>query len=112
MKTKEEWVDKVMGSLDGASRAELNPAAKEDLLKRIQNAGCRMRDAGYGMQGAGYRIDPVEPALAWKIAAVILLLVSLNVFTMVYYHKSSAGSINPAKSVASEYFSYIDHYNL
>jgi hypothetical protein len=98
MKTKEEWVDKAMGSLDGAGRAELNPAANEELLKR--------------MQDAGYRIDPVKPAMVWKIAAVILLLISLNVFTIVYYHKSAAGSSSPASSVASEYFSYIDHYNL
>jgi len=98
MKTKEEWVDKAMGSLDGAGRAELNPAAKEELLKR-------MRDTGYG-------IDPVKPSLVWKIAAVILLLISLNVFTFVYYHTSPAVSNSPASSVASEYFSYISHYNL
>jgi hypothetical protein len=98
MKTKEEWVDKAMGSLDEAGRAELNPAAKEDLLERIQYAGSV--------------IDHMKPALVWKIAAIIMLLISLNVFTILYYHKSSAGSSSPAGSVATEYFSYIDHYNL
>jgi len=98
MKTKEEWVDRAMVSLDGAGRAEINPFVRERIL-----------------QGFSWPVKEqvnLKPGLVWKIAAVILLLISLNVFTMVYYHKSSAGSNNPVKSVASEYFSYIDHYNL
>ncbi|MEI8007194.1 MAG: hypothetical protein WCI48_13390 [Bacteroidota bacterium] len=98
MKTKEEWVDKAMESLDGAGRAELNPFVRERILQ--------------GFSGTVKEQSALKPGLAWKIAAIILLLISLNVFTIVYYHKSSAGSSNPAKSVASEYFSYIDHYNL
>ena len=98
MKTKEEWVDKAMGSLDGAGSAELNPFIREMILR--------------GFAEPVKEQSALKPGLAWKIAAIILLLISLNVFTIVYYHKSSAGSNNPVKSVASEYFSYIDHYNL
>ena len=64
------------------------------------------------MQDAGYRMDSVKFSLVWKIAAIILLLVSLNVFTMVHFSKSTESSSNTTKSVALEYFSYINHYNL
>ncbi|MEI7492845.1 MAG: hypothetical protein WCK92_15705 [Bacteroidota bacterium] len=105
MNAKEEWIAKTMESLDGAGRATLSQGVKEKILNR-------MRDAGYGMQDAGYRMDSVKFSLVWKIAAIILLLVSLNVFTMVHFSKSTESSSNTTKSVALEYFSYINHYNL
>ncbi len=98
MKTKKEWVDKAMESLNGAGRAELNPFVRERILQ--------------GLSEPVTEQATVKPGLVWKIAAVILLLISLNVFTIVYYNRSSGSSSNPARSVASEYFSYIDHYNL
>ena len=117
MNAKEKFTDDVMGSLDGVGRATLDKSIRESILKGMrdagwgmQDAGYELRDAGYGMRDAGY--GTVRVGMVWKIAAVILLLISLNVFTMVYFSKSSSGRANAAKSVASEYFSYVDTINL
>jgi len=103
MNAKEKFTDDVMGSLDGAGRARLDQSVRESIMKGMQDPGSRMQDAGFGI---------VRVGMIWKIAAVILLLISLNVFTMVYFNKSSAKSTNAAKSVASEYFSYMGTINL
>ena len=87
-----------MESLDGARPARLSPDAIESILKRMQDPGSR--------------IDSVKFSLVWKIAAIILLLISLNVFTIVHYSSSSGSSKVISKSVANEYFSYIATYNL
>ncbi len=103
MNAKEKFTDDVMGSLDGVGRATLSHDAREKILKGMQDAGYGMRDAGYGT---------VRIGMIWKIAAVILLLVSLNVFTMVYFNKSSASTAKKTNPVASEYFSYMGTINL
>ena len=110
MNATEKFTDDVMGSLDGTRRATLSHDAREKILKGMQDAGCGMRDAGYGMRDAGY--GTVRIGMIWKIAAVILLLVSLNVFTMVYFNKSSASTAKKTNPVASEYFSYMGTINL
>ncbi|MCX6287187.1 MAG: hypothetical protein NTY96_08730 [Bacteroidetes bacterium] len=98
MKSKEQWIERIMESLDGAGPARLSPDAMESILKRMQDPGSRT--------------DSVKLSLVFKIAAVILLLISLNVFTIVHYSSSSGSSKVISKSIASEYFSYMDHYNL
>ncbi|MCX6283949.1 MAG: hypothetical protein NTW31_06930 [Bacteroidetes bacterium] len=105
MNAKERFTDDVMSSLDGADRATLDQSVREDILRGMQGAG-------YGMRDAGYRIDSLKFSLVWKIAAIMLLLISLNVFTMMHFSKSTVSSLNATKSVALEYFSYINHYNL
>ena len=98
MKTKEEWVDQAMESLNAVGRAELNPFVRERILQ--------------GFAGPVKEQASIKPGLVWKIAAIILLLISLNVFTILHYSKSSGNGQSSTRSVASEYFSYIDHYNL
>jgi len=98
MNTKEQWIDNAMGSLDGASPAPLNPVVKETILRSIQYTG----------RG----VESMTFSLFWKIAAAILLLISLNVFTIVYLNKSSDGRQNATKTAAREYFSYLNNYNL
>ena len=97
MNSKEEWIAKTLESLDGATRAELNPFAGERILRKAAEPA-----------GA---ILSLTSGVALKIAAVILLLISLNVFTLICFQHSSGGSSNATGSVANEYFSYIDHYN-
>ena len=87
-----------MESLDGAGRAVLNPFIKEKILS--------------GLAEPVQKQDTLKFSLSWKIAAVILLLISLNVFIMVNYGRSSGNTGSTARSVAMEYFSFIDHYNL
>ena len=103
MNAKEKFTDDVMGSLDSAGRATLDQSVRESIMKGMQDAGCRMRDTGY---------EIVRVGMIWKIAAVILLLISLNVFTMVYYSKSSGNQAKALKSVTNEYFSYMGTINL
>jgi hypothetical protein len=98
MNAKEQWVNNAMESLDGGGRAVLDPFVREKILQGIDKA-----EPGQ---------DIVKTGLSWKIAAVILLLISLNVFTMVNYGRSSGNTGSTARSVAMEYFSFIDHYNL
>ena len=98
MNAKEHWIDATMESLDGAGRAALNPSVKEKILEGFQ-APVTVRDS-------------ITIKQVWKIAAVILLLLSLNVFTLVYFGKSSGSRQDQAKSIAREYFSYLGNYNL
>ena len=99
-----------MASLDAAERAVSNPGLRENILNGIRNPESGISEPGNGNSESGY--GTIRKSTVWKIAAAILLLVSLNVFTMVYYGKSPGTSQSATKSVASEYFSYIDNYNL
>ena len=98
MNAKEQWINKTMESLDGASRAVMNPLIREKILQ--------------GIHAPRQETDSVKFSLVCKIAAAVLLLISLNIFTLVYFNKASASKQDTTKSVAGEYFSYIDHYNL
>jgi hypothetical protein len=97
METKEDWINKTMESLDGINRAESDPLLFDKVLKRIQHDNLA--------------VISIRSRLVWRIAALILILITFNVFTLVY-SKTSGNSQNTAKSVANEYFSYIDSINL
>jgi hypothetical protein len=97
MNTKEEWINHTMESLDGAGCAALNPFVREKILQRINTPEPVT--------------DSIKFSIVWKVAAVILLLISLNVFTLVYFSRTSGIGQGTSRSVASEYFSYIDNYN-
>jgi hypothetical protein len=97
METKENWINKTMESLDGVNRAESDPLLFDKALQRIQHGNPT--------------VVSIRSGLVWRIAALILILISFNVFTLVY-SKTSGNSHNTAKSVANEYFSYIDSINL
>ena len=105
MNAKEQWTERVMESLDGAGRASMDQSVKEKILKGMQDAGSVSHEPRVVT-------ETITLSRVMKIAAVIMLLISLNVFTMVYFSKSSSGRANAAKSVASEYFSYVDTINL
>ena len=123
MNAKEQFTDDVMRSLDGAGRATLDRNVREGILKGMQDTGCRMQDTGCRMQDTGCRMQDtgyqmadsgwqIKTSMVWKIAAVILLLVSLNVFTMTYFNKSTTNQAKSTNPVASEYFSYLNTINL
>jgi hypothetical protein len=98
MKTKEIWIDETMDALDGITRAESDPSLHEKVLQRIhQNQP---------------EIVRIQPSLIFKLAACIAILIGFNLFILFHFTRSSNTHQNPEKSVASEYFSYIDSYNL
>jgi hypothetical protein len=98
METKENWINKTLESLDDINRAESDPLLFDKVLQRIQH------DRPI--------IISVRSRMIWRVAALILVLISFNVFTMIYFAKVSGIGQNNVKSVANEYFSYIDSINL
>jgi hypothetical protein len=96
MNLKEQWINKAMESLNGAARAGVNPFLEEKILQKMVTPQPIHAPAKFSQ--------------VLKFAAIGIVLVSLNVFTFLYIHKSSTVQ-NPVSSVASEYFSYIDTYN-
>ena len=98
METKEQWINKTLESLDEAEQAGLNPFVQETILQRVKTPS--------------FIVHSVSYKRIWKLAAVILILISLNVFTLLYFPPSSSTVKNPVKVIAGEYFSYIDIYNL
>jgi hypothetical protein len=98
MKTKEEWIDQTMESLDGIGRAECDPA----LYGRLMD-GMAMREPVFRR---------FSPAAVWKAAALILLLITLNILTLFFYPVKDMQETTSADSAASEYFSYINSVKL
>jgi hypothetical protein len=98
METKENWINKTLESLDDVNRAESDPLLFNKALQRIQ----------YGKP----TIISIRSSMIWRVAALILVLISFNVITMVYFTKTPGDSQINVKSVANEYFSYIDSINL
>ncbi len=97
MNAKEQWIDDAMASLDNAEQASLSEAVREKIIRR----------ALFITQKEHLR----STTLVWKLAAIILLLISLNLFTMIHLRNSAAGEANPVNSLAVEYFLYIGTYN-
>jgi hypothetical protein len=98
METKEEWINKTMESLEGMHRAESDPLLFDKAFQRIRNRQPK--------------VVSLHKPMIWRVAALILLLVSFNIITLVYFSRSSGEAESPVKSVANEYFSYIDSINL
>ena len=98
METKEDWINKTMKTLDDTNRAESDPLLFNKILHRIQNDNPT--------------VVSFHSRIVWRIAALILVLISFNIFTLVYFSKTAGNNQNNAKSVANEYFSYIDSINL
>jgi len=95
MNTKENWIDKTMESLDGAGRLVLNHEVQEKIIKEIL----------LHQRGKEMSVFP----MVWKFAAVIVILIGLNVFT--FTHSTRSTVQNPERTIATEYFSYLDTYN-
>jgi hypothetical protein len=93
MKTKDEWIDQTLESLDGIGRAECDPGLYDRLTERMNSPEPAIRW--------------FSPSLAWKAAALILLLTALNIFTMFLFNGHEKKETGTADAVASEYFSYI-----
>jgi hypothetical protein len=98
MQAKEKWMDETMDALNGINRAESNPALLEKVMQSIHPDQPELIGGQIG--------------LIWKFAACIALLISFNLITLKQIDRSASADQNSAKSAASEYFSYIDYYNL
>lgn len=94
MKTTEYCIRETVNSLDGIQRAECDSLLYEKVLLRIHQQKTK-------------RVY-LKPGFLWKIAAMVTLLIGLNVYTLLQYNKTGkSNTITTASTIAEEYFSYI-----
>ncbi len=98
MKAKVERVREAMESIDTIQSAESNPFLYEKIMHRLQNAA-RV-------------IDIIQPKTLWRIAACILFLVVLNIFSVIHFRKAAENSYSNYNPVGNEYFSYMKNVQL
>jgi hypothetical protein len=94
MTTREQWIEKTMESLDGLQRVPADPDLRDAVIRRIQHREAR---------GATLRT-----AVLLRIAAGVALLVTLNVVALFLYSQKAATIQANNKTLATEYFSYLD----
>lgn len=92
MNTKEQWIQKTMGSMDEIHPAKCTPR----LLEQIKENPFKANDPNF----------PFKPSLVLQIAAGLILLISMNVFSIIFYTRSTDNT-NAGNPLAKEYFSYI-----
>ena len=98
MKTKEQWINETMESLEGISRAGSDPRLYDRVIQAIGNS----------RPGT----IPFNPRVVWRIAAGLALLISINIFSIVHYNKTHEASETQINTLATEYFSYINTIKL
>ena len=98
MKTKEQRIGDTMESLDGMTRAAGNPLLYDNVMFKLRNP-----HPG---------IISFTPRILWQIAAGIVLLISINIFSVVYHSNTGSVSKTQINYLASEYFSYIETIKL
>ena len=98
MKTKEQWINETMESLEGISRAECDPRLYDRVMQALGNS----------RPGT----IPFNPRLVWKIAAGLALLISVNILSIVHYSRTHESGQTQINTLASEYFSYINTIKL
>jgi len=94
MNKMEQQIDKTLESLDGIHRAKSNYFMYEKVMQRINNDGLKTLTR--------------QSRIIWQMAALILILISINLLSLVYFSKTSGQSQDNVKSIANEYFSYMD----
>jgi hypothetical protein len=97
METKEEWINKTMESLDGIKVAECDPLLFNNLLEHFHPPKSN--------------VFSIQSKMILRLAAMILIIISFNVFTLVWFTRSQNNNQDYVKSVANEYFSYMGSIN-
>jgi hypothetical protein len=91
MTAKDQWIKETMESIEGIQPANANPFLFEKVLNRLQRPA-----------------KSISFQLAWKAAAIIILLAVINFFTCIRYAEKgkSTFSNNP---FSYEYFNYMNN---
>ena len=97
MKTKDSWIDETLNSLDGIGRATADP----DIFLKVQSK----REQG---DNTGLLRQP----WSWSVAAAIALLISLNIFGVLYYKEVRQLSQEVPAALAADYLSYLEPIKL
>lgn len=81
----EKRIDEIMGSLDGAARAEASPYFYSKLRARIE------------------RQPLIAPRMAWRLVLALALIAVINLLTLRAVNDTPAGDDASAQSIATEY---------
>lgn len=95
MQRKEEWIKTTLDSLDNIRRAKANTRLYEQIQERLAS-----------LQES--RIISIRPAMVWRVAASVILLIGLNVFTAVHFNKVRNSSQSKSQAFSQDYFSYVN----
>jgi hypothetical protein len=98
MKTKEQWINETMDSLDGIQPATGDPLNMKKIMQQVQK-----------------KREPyilTQRHLILQIAAGLTLLISVNIFSLLNYNGTSNSEQTLVKTLATEYFSYMETIKL
>jgi hypothetical protein len=90
MERKQQWIDKALNSFDGIQPASAPAGMYGNIMQRLQADRLKLVP------------DTVTPAMFYRAAAAILLIVSMNVVTCVAFGKSVSHE-KQLQSFAKEY---------
>src|SRR5438067_2440321 len=95
MQSKEQWINDTLDSINNIARAKASPYLAEQILQRLLSAGHA-------------KFISIRPVIVWRVAASIILLIGLNVFTALHFNKASNISESQTQIFSQDYFSYIN----
>lgn len=98
MESKEQWIDEVLSSLDGAKHLQASNALQQQIVNKIPKLKPR--------------VFSLLAYQRWVAAACILILLGINIWTLIQYHqgkrtKETATMENP---VYKEYFTFLNEF--
>ena len=99
MNPKERWLDQTLNSLEGINRAK-------------SASGLYTKVALETLRPAQKKV-PLRTPFYWTVAAGIAVLVTMNIFGVIYYNSPPQNTLPEiTTSVASDYLSYLGPINL
>jgi hypothetical protein len=94
MKDHEKWMNETLGSIDNIQKAEFPYHLKEKILSNNNSKG---------------RVIYIRPFVKWAAAAIILILLGANFYSIVQFRKSNTISQNQNNVFYQEYFSFLNN---
>lgn len=91
---KEQWIAKTLTGLAGMQRAEPPTDLAEKVAQRLAGADPHLLRA---------RLYPV-PHMAWRMAACMVFILAINIFTCLQFGRSSQATAGQAADFAQAYF--------
>ena len=92
MKDREKWINEALGSIDNIQKVEFPSPLKEQILNNTKSKG---------------RIIYIRPIVKWMAAAIILVLLGANFYSIVHFQKANSYSQNQGNVFYQEYFSFL-----
>ncbi len=94
MKDRENWISETLGSIDNIRKAEFPSRLKDKILSN---------------NDSNDRIIYIRPFVKWAAAAIILILLGANFYSIVHFKNSNSISQNQNNVFYQEYFSFLNN---